>query len=155
MGGGRAGPDENGCDQARADRARSRSRGIEPFPESRRRRGAYRLKIAIVGIGGVGGYFGGKLAVAGVDTVFIARGETLKALRSRGLRVDSINGDFFVDDAFATDNPSEVGPVDAVIFATKAWQTADAAVAAKPLVGPDTVVAPLQNGMDGPDDLAH
>ncbi len=113
------------------------------------------MKIAIVGIGGVGGYFGGKLAAAGVDTVFIARGETLKALRARGLRVDSINGDFFVDDAYATDKPSEVGPVDAVIFATKAWQTPEAAAAAKPMVGPDTIVAPLQNGMDGPDQLAH
>ena len=64
------------------------------------------MRIAVAGIGAVGGYFGGKLAAAGVDTVFIARGATLQALRSRGLRVDSINGDFFVDDAHATDNPS-------------------------------------------------
>lgn len=113
------------------------------------------MKIAVVGIGGVGGYFGGKLAVAGVDTVFIARGATLAALRSRGLRVDSINGDFFVDDAHATDNPAEVGPVDAVVFATKAWQTPDAAAQAKPMIGPNTVAVPLQNGMDGPDQLSQ
>jgi 2-dehydropantoate 2-reductase len=113
------------------------------------------LKIAVVGIGGVGGYFGGKLAVAGVDTVFIARGATLQALRSRGLRVDSINGDFFVDDAHANDNPAEVGPVDAVIFATKAWQTPHAAAQAKPMIGPNTVAVPLQNGMDGPDQLSQ
>ena len=112
------------------------------------------MKIAVVGIGGVGGYFGGKLAAAGIDTVFIARGPTLDALRSRGLRVDSINGDFFVDDAYATDNPAEVGPVDAVIFATKAWQIREAAENAKPLIGADTIALPLENGMDAPDQLA-
>jgi len=113
------------------------------------------LKIAIVGVGGVGGYFGGRLAEAGVETIFIARGKTLEVLRSRGLRVDSINGDFFVDDAYATDKPSEVGAVDAVIFATKAWQTPDAAEMAKPMIGTNTVAVPLQNGMDGPDQLTE
>jgi 2-dehydropantoate 2-reductase len=113
------------------------------------------LKIAIVGVGGVGGYFGGRLAEAGVETIFIARGKTLEALRSRGLRVDSINGDFFIDDAYATDKPSEVGAVDAVIFATKAWQTPDAAEIAKPMIGTNTVAVPLQNGMDGPDQLTQ
>jgi 2-dehydropantoate 2-reductase len=113
------------------------------------------LKIAIVGVGGVGGYFGGRLAEGGVETVFIARGKTLEALRSRGLRVDSISGDFFIDDAYATDKPSEVGAVDAVIFATKAWQTPDAAENAKPMIGANTVAVPLQNGMDGPDQLTQ
>ena len=113
------------------------------------------MRIAIVGVGGVGGYFGGRLAEAGVETIFIARGKTLEALRSRGLRVDSINGDFFVDDAYATDKPSEVGAVDAVIFATKAWQTPDAAENAKPMIGANTVAVPLQNGMDGPDQLSQ
>jgi 2-dehydropantoate 2-reductase len=113
------------------------------------------LRIAIVGIGGVGGYFGGKLAYAGVETVFIARGATLDALRKRGLRVDSINGDFIVDDAHATDDPSSVGIVDAVIFATKAWQTPEAAARAKPMVGANTVAVPLQNGMDGPEQLSR
>ena len=113
------------------------------------------MKIAIAGIGAVGGYFGGRLAAAGVDTVFIARGKTLEALRSRGLRVDSINGDFFIDDAHATDKPSEVGVVDAIIFSTKAWQTPDAAEQVKPMVGPHTIAVPLQNGMDGPDQLSR
>ena len=113
------------------------------------------MRIAVVGIGGVGGYFGGKLAQAGIDTLFIARGATLEALRRRGLRVDSINGDFTVDDAPAIDDPSTVGPVDAVIFATKAWQTPEAAANAKPMIGASTVAVPLQNGMDGPDQLAR
>ena len=113
------------------------------------------MRIAVVGIGGVGGYFGGKLAQAGIDTLFIARGATLEALRRRGLRVESINGDFTVDDAPAIDDPSTVGPVDAVIFATKAWQTPEAAANAKPMIGASTVAVPLQNGMDGPDQLAR
>ena len=112
------------------------------------------MRIAVVGIGGVGGYFGGKLASSGVDTVFIARGATLDALRSRGLRVESINGDFFVDDAHATDDPSSVGPVDVVIFATKAWQLPEAAEKAKPMIGKNTVAVPLENGMEAPDQLA-
>ena len=106
-------------------------------------------------MGGVGGYFGGKLAEAGVDTVFVARGATLAALRSRGLRVDSINGNFVVDDAPATDDPSSVGPVDAVIFATKAWQVPEAAEKARPLIGENTIAVPLENGMEAPDHLAR
>lgn len=113
------------------------------------------MKIAVVGVGGVGGYFGGKLAKAGVDTVFIARGATLDALRSRGLRVDSIAGDFVVERVNATDDPSSIGHVDAVIFATKAWQIPAAAEKAKPLIGKETVAVPLENGMEAPDQLAH
>jgi 2-dehydropantoate 2-reductase len=113
------------------------------------------LKIAIIGVGGVGGYFGGKLAKAGVDTVFIARGATLDALRSKGLRVDSIAGDFVVDRVNATDDPSSVGPVDAVVFATKAWQIPDAAEKAKPLIGKETIAVPLENGMEAPEQLAR
>ncbi len=112
------------------------------------------MKIAIIGVGGVGGYFGGKLAKAGVDTIFIARGATLDALRSKGLRVDSIAGDFVVERVNATDDPSSVGSVDAVIFTTKAWQIPDAAAKAKPLIGKDTVAVPLENGMEAPDQLA-
>ena len=113
------------------------------------------MKIAVVGVGGVGGYFGGKLAKAGVDTVFIARGATLAALRSKGLRVDSIAGDFVVEHVKATDDPSSIGPVDAVIFATKAWQIPDAAQKAKPLIGKETIAVPLENGMEAPDQLAE
>jgi 2-dehydropantoate 2-reductase len=113
------------------------------------------LKIAVVGVGGVGGYFGGKLAKAGVDTTFIARGATLDALRSKGLRVDSINGDFVVDRVKASDNPATVGPVDAVIFATKAWQIPEAADRARPLIGKNTMAVPLENGMEAPDQLSR
>ena len=110
------------------------------------------MRIAMVGVGGVGGYFGGKLAQAGHDVIFVARGATLDALRTRGLRVDSVNGDFVVERVNATDQPS--GVVDAVIFAVKAWQIPDAARAAKPLAGNDTVVVPLENGMEAPEQLA-
>jgi 2-dehydropantoate 2-reductase len=111
------------------------------------------MKIAVVGVGGVGGYFGGKLAQAGHDdVVFIARGKTLDALRTRGLRVDSINGDFVVERVNATDDPTEVA--DAVIFAVKAWQIPDAARQLKPIVGDHTVVVPLENGMEAPEQLA-
>ncbi|HJT17735.1 MAG TPA: 2-dehydropantoate 2-reductase [Thermoanaerobaculia bacterium] len=113
------------------------------------------MRIAVVGIGGVGGYFGGKLAKAGVETIFIARGATLDALRSRGLRVDSIHGDFVVDKVNATDDPSRVGEVDAILFCTKAWQIPDAANNAKPMVGRNTIAVPLENGMEAPDQLAE
>ena len=113
------------------------------------------MKIAVVGVGGVGGYFGGKLAKAGVDTVFIARGAMLEALRSKGLRVESFSGDFTIDQVNATDDPATTGAVDAVIFATKAWQIPEAAERAKPLIGKDTIAVPLENGMEAPEQLAH
>jgi len=113
------------------------------------------LRIAVVGVGGVGGYFGGRLARAGVETVFIARGATLHALRSNGLRVDSIAGDFTVQPVTATDDPASIGVVDAVLFATKAWQIPEAAEKAKPLIGANTVAVPLENGMEAPDQLAN
>jgi 2-dehydropantoate 2-reductase len=111
------------------------------------------MKIAVIGAGGVGGFFGGRLAKAGHDVTFIARGRTLEALRARGLRVESIEGDFDLNPIPATDDPAAVGPVDAVLIAVKAWQLPDAARAALPLLGPDTVVVPLQNGIDAPEQL--
>ena len=110
------------------------------------------MRIAVVGVGGVGGYFGGRLAQAGNDVVFIARGATLDALRTRGLRVDSVNGDFAIERVNATDKPT--GVVDAVLFAVKAWQIPDAARQVAPIVGTDTVVVPLENGMEAPEQLA-
>jgi 2-dehydropantoate 2-reductase len=112
------------------------------------------MRIAIIGIGGVGGYFGGRLAQAGEYVIFIARGRTLEALRARGLQVESVNGDFVLDRVNATDDPSSVGPVDAIIVATKAWQVREAAAAVRPMVGPETIVVPLENGMEAPDDIA-
>lgn len=112
------------------------------------------MRIAVVGVGGVGGYFGGRLAQGGADVVFIARGATLDALRNGGLRVDSIKGNFTLPKVDATDDPSTVRPVDAVLMAVKAWQIPEAAAAIRPLVGPDTVVVPLENGLEAPDQLA-
>ena len=112
------------------------------------------MRIAVVGAGGVGGYYGGRLAKAGVDTTFLARGATLEALRTRGLRVDSVNGDFVLDSVQATDDPSSVGPVDAILMTVKTWQIAGAAAGLGPMIGPETVVVPLENGVDAADVLA-
>ena len=112
------------------------------------------MRIAVFGAGAVGGYFGGRLAVSGHDVTFIARGTTLAALRERGLIVGSVNGDFTVHPAQATDDPSAIGHVDAVIVAVKAWQVPDAALAMHPLVGAETVVVPLENGVEAAGQLA-
>jgi 2-dehydropantoate 2-reductase len=112
------------------------------------------MRIAIFGTGGIGGYFGGCLALSGEDVTFIARGEHLRAIRERGLRVESVTGDFTVHPAQATDNPAQVGPVEIVIVAVKGWQVADAAEAMRPLIGPKTLVVPLLNGVEAPDQLA-
>jgi 2-dehydropantoate 2-reductase len=113
------------------------------------------MRIAVLGCGGVGGYFGGRLAQAGIDTTFIARGATLDALRTRGLRVDSIAGDFALERVNTTDDAASVGPVDAVLVAVKAWQIAEAAAQLLPLIGDDTAVVPLENGIDSPTVLAN
>lgn len=113
------------------------------------------MRVAVVGVGGVGGYFGGKLARAGIETLFVARGATLKALRDHGLRVESIEGDFTVSPVQATDDAASAGPVDAILFATKAWQIPEAAEKARPLVGKETIAVPLENGMEAPDQLAR
>ncbi len=112
------------------------------------------MRIGIIGVGGVGGYFGGRLAEAGEEVFFIARGRTLEALRRRGLHVESVNGDFVVPRVNATDDPSSLGRVDAIIVATKAWQVREAAEAVRPMIGPATIVVPLENGMEAPDDIA-
>ena len=112
------------------------------------------MRIAIFGAGGVGGYFGGRLAHAGKDVVFIARGDHLRAMQEGGLKVDSIAGDFHVAHVEATDNPAAVGKVDVVIVAVKAWQVSAAAEAVRPMLGPDTLVLPVQNGVEAPGQLA-
>ncbi|HEU4870759.1 MAG TPA: 2-dehydropantoate 2-reductase [Pyrinomonadaceae bacterium] len=113
------------------------------------------MRIAVFGTGGVGGYFGGRLAHAGEDVTFIARGEHLRAIRDNGLRVDSQLGDFVVLPAKATDDVNEIGEVDLVIVGVKAWQVPEAARAIKPLVGPDTSVLPLQNGVEAVSQLVQ
>lgn len=112
------------------------------------------MHLAIMGSGGVGGYFGGLLARAGHDVTFIARGAHLRALREHGLRVESVHGDFAVAPVQATDDPAAVGPVDYVIFATKTYQLEQAAEAMRPLIGPQTAVLPLHNGIDAAERTA-
>ncbi len=106
------------------------------------------MKISVFGVGGVGGYFGGRLAQAGHDVTFIARGKHLEAIKSNGLRVDSIDGDFVISPAQATDDPSSIGYVDLVLVAVKAWQIPDAARAIRPMVGERSTVLPLLNGVE-------
>lgn len=112
------------------------------------------MRIAIFGAGSVGGYFGGRLSQVGEDVVFIARGEHLKAMLAHGLRVDSINGDFAVQPIHATDDPSKIGKVDMVLVGVKAWQVSEAAEAIRPMIGPETFVLPLQNGLEAPAQLS-
>lgn len=108
-----------------------------------------------MGAGGLGGYLGARLALAGEQVVFLARGRQLEALRTRGLRVDADGGAFELGPQPATDEPATVGPVAAVLIAVKAWQVAEAARAIAPLLGPETCVVPFQNGVEAPDDLAR
>ena len=112
------------------------------------------MRFAILGSGAVGGYHGAKLARAGHDVTFIARGAHLAAIRERGLEVRSpMLGDFTVR-ARAEEDTSKVGPADVVIVAVKAYDNATALPLVRPLVGPGTVVLPLQNGVDSVNDLA-
>lgn len=113
------------------------------------------MRIAMMGSGGVGGYFGGRLAASGCDVTFIARGRHLEAIRERGLHIDSRDmGDATIDPAQATDDPTEVGEVDYVIVGVKLWDTAAAGQAILPMLGPETAVLSLQNGVDCDDVLA-
>ena len=106
------------------------------------------MRIAIMGSGGVGGYVGGRLAAAGQDVTFIARGAHLAAIHERGLRIESALGDLTLSPAEATDDPAALGPVDLAIFAVKLYDTEAAAQAARALIGPATGVLTLQNGVD-------
>ena len=106
------------------------------------------MRIVIFGTGGVGGYFGGRLAQAGEDVTFIARGEHLRAIKANGLKVDSTSGDFIINPAKATADVKEVGDAELVVLGVKAWQVPDAARAIKPIVHANTTVLPLQNGVE-------
>lgn len=111
------------------------------------------MKIAVVGAGGVGGAFGAPLARAGADVTFIARGAHLAAMKSKGLKLESPRGDIHLVPTQATDDPGTVGPVDVVLFCVKLWDVESAGEAIKPMVGKDTAVIPLQNGVDASDRL--
>ena len=106
------------------------------------------MKIAVMGAGAIGGYFGGRLAKAGFDVSFIARGAHLDVIRKNGLKVLSPLGDFTIHPATVTDDPAEVGPVDVILFMVKNYDTLRATEQIRPLVGPDTAIIPFQNGVE-------
>jgi len=113
------------------------------------------MKILIMGTGGVGGYYGGLLAQQGNEVTFIGRGAHLNAIRHDGLHVKSIHGDFTVFPANATDDPAGVEPVDFALFCVKTYNTAEAAQAILPAVGPQTAVLSLQNGIDAAERIGE
>lgn len=105
------------------------------------------MKIAIVGVGGLGGYIGGRLAQSGQDVTFIARGQRLAALRQNGLHVRSPDGEFTIRPVQVTDNSAAVGPVDLIFFCVKTYDVLSAAEPLHPLLGPATALLPVQNGI--------
>ncbi|CAI8052539.1 2-dehydropantoate 2-reductase [Geodia barretti] len=113
------------------------------------------MDIAVMGAGGVGGYFGGLLARAGHNVTFIARGPHLEAIQRGGLRVESGNDGVFTVPGNATDNPATLGPQELILFAVKMYDNDDAIHAIGPLLGPDSIVLTLQNGIDNGDRLVE
>src|SRR6202008_638291 len=112
------------------------------------------IRMAVMAAGAVGGLFGARMAAAGHDVAFIARGAHRDAIRRDGLRIESALGDLHLKDLNVTDDPKQVGPVDVVLFAVKLWDTEAAGEQARPLVGPNTRVITLQNGVDSVERLA-
>ena len=111
------------------------------------------MRIAVVGAGGVGGGFGAALAMAGANVTFIARGMHLAAMKKDGLKVQGGRGETYLAPTKATDNPTEIGPVDIVLFCVKLWDVESAGERIKPLIGRGTAVIPLQNGIDAHERL--
>ncbi len=111
------------------------------------------MNIAIIGSGGVGGYFGARLAASGQDVTFVARGAHLDAMKKNGLRVVSALGDLHLPKVKATGDTKTIGPVDVIVIAVKLWSTEEAAQSARPLIGPETVAVSFQNGVVAVDTL--
>jgi 2-dehydropantoate 2-reductase len=111
------------------------------------------MRIAVVGAGGVGGGFGAALATAGADVSFVARGAHLAAMQKEGLKVEGGRGETHLVPTRATDDPKDIGTVDVVLFCVKLWDVESAGQAIKPLIGRDTAVIPLQNGIDAAERL--
>jgi len=112
------------------------------------------MKIAVMGAGAIGAYFGGRMADAGHDVSFVARGDHLSTMKANGLKVTSPLGDFDINPVQATDNPADIGVVDLILFMVKNYDTVAAAEQARPMVGPDTGVVSFQNGVDARDLLS-
>jgi len=111
------------------------------------------MKTAIIGTGGVGGYFGGRLAKAGYDVTFLARGAHLKAIQKNGLTIKSILGDFTIDPAKVTERIDNIGLTNLVILGVKAWQVKDISKDLLTIIKKDTIVMPLQNGVMAAEEL--
>lgn len=111
------------------------------------------MKIGIIGAGGVGGYFGGKLACSGFDVTFVSRGEHLAALQENGLTVKSILGDFKIDWINATEHIHDLSTVDLILICVKAWQVKEIAQKLKSIINDNTIVIPLQNGISAAEEL--
>ena len=113
------------------------------------------IRILIFGTGGIGGYFGARLAASGATVTFVARGEHLKAIRAHGLRIESGRGNLLLKPAKATDDSASAGIVDLVMIGVKLWDTKAAVDAVEPAVGRDTAVVSFQNGVDAVDALTE
>ncbi|MBY0334675.1 MAG: 2-dehydropantoate 2-reductase [Acetobacteraceae bacterium] len=111
------------------------------------------MRIAILGTGGIGGPLGASLAAAGHDVAFLARGAHLAAMRADGLRITGDRGETLIRPARATDDPAAIGPVDLVLVCVKLWDVEAAGAACRPLIGSETAVIPLQNGVDAAERL--
>ena len=111
-------------------------------------------KIAVVGVGGVGGYFGGLLAKSGFNVTFFARGSNFKALKENGLVIESVNGNFEINPVQVSNNTSEIGQVELILLCVKSYQVEEVMSSIKPLVGEKTAILPIQNGIDAPNQLA-
>ena len=106
------------------------------------------MRTLVMGCGAVGAYFGGRLAHAGLPTVFVARGDNLRALRAHGLRIEAAGGTVEVERVHAVADPADAGPCDVVLVCVKSYDTAAAAAALRPVVHAETLVLSLQNGIE-------
>ena len=111
------------------------------------------MRVAIIGAGGIGAPLGASLAAAGHDVTFLARGAHLAAIRAHGLRIEGDRGITHIHPAQATDDPATVGPVDLILFAVRLWDVEAAGAQCRQLIGPDTAIIPLQNGIDASERL--
>src|SRR5271170_5489151 len=111
------------------------------------------MRIAVIGAGGIGAIYGAALAKAGNEVIFVARGTHLAAMREKGLRIEGDRGETLIRPAQATDDIAAIGPVDYVLLCTKLWDVESAGAQIRPIVGPDTAVVPVQNGVDAHERL--
>ncbi len=112
------------------------------------------MRVAVMGTGGMGGFYGGRLALSGQDVTFVARGPHLAAMREKGLLLKGPDGDQPIEPTKATDDPASIGPVDVILFCVKLYDAEEAAGLIRPIVRDDTLIVSLMNGVDGPERVA-